>query len=91
MSEAKTQRWSEVTERLTVVLRKREGFSLSPLHLSRAARTAPLDSIEVGPLENNRRAKFYTISRAGEQQSVAETENWRGLRPSWDGEEGGRP
>jgi PadR family transcriptional regulator len=29
-----------------------------------------------GVSENNRRAKFYTISKAGEKQLVAETENW---------------
>jgi PadR family transcriptional regulator, regulatory protein PadR len=29
-----------------------------------------------GVSENNRRAKFYTISRAGEKQLAAETENW---------------
>ena len=26
--------------------------------------------------ENNRRAKFYTITKVGEKQLVAETENW---------------
>ena len=29
-----------------------------------------------GVSENNRRAKFYSISKAGEKQLVAETENW---------------
>ncbi len=29
-----------------------------------------------GVSENNRRAKFYTITKAGEKQLVAETENW---------------
>jgi PadR family transcriptional regulator len=29
-----------------------------------------------GVSENNRRARFYTISKAGEKQLVAETENW---------------
>ena len=32
-----------------------------------------------GISENNRRAKFYTITRAGEKQLVAETENWERL------------
>ena len=32
-----------------------------------------------GVSENNRRAKFYTITRAGEKQLVAETENWERL------------
>ena len=29
-----------------------------------------------GVSENNRRARFYTITRAGEKQLAAETENW---------------
>lgn len=29
-----------------------------------------------GVSENNRRARFYTISKAGEKQLVTETENW---------------
>jgi PadR family transcriptional regulator, regulatory protein PadR len=31
---------------------------------------------EWGVSENNRRAKFYSISKAGRKQLVAETENW---------------
>lgn len=31
---------------------------------------------EWGASENNRRAKFYAISRTGRKQLVAETENW---------------
>jgi transcriptional regulator len=31
---------------------------------------------EWGTSENNRKAKFYTITRAGRKQLVAETENW---------------
>ena len=31
---------------------------------------------EWGTSENNRKAKFYTISRAGRKQLVTETENW---------------
>ena len=31
---------------------------------------------EWGASENNRKAKFYSISRAGRKQLVAETENW---------------
>src|ERR1041384_2886798 len=30
-----------------------------------------------GRSENNRRAKFYSISRAGGKQLVAETDNWQ--------------
>ena len=29
-----------------------------------------------GVSENNRRARFYTITKAGEKQLAAETENW---------------
>jgi PadR family transcriptional regulator, regulatory protein PadR len=29
-----------------------------------------------GVSENNRRARFYTITKVGEKQLVAETENW---------------
>lgn len=29
-----------------------------------------------GTSENNRRAKFYSISKAGRKQLIAETENW---------------
>jgi transcriptional regulator len=32
-----------------------------------------------GVSENNRRARFYTITRAGEKQLAAETENWERL------------
>jgi transcriptional regulator len=31
---------------------------------------------EWGASENNRRAKYYSISRAGRKQLAAETENW---------------
>jgi PadR family transcriptional regulator len=31
---------------------------------------------EWGTSENNRKAKFYSITRAGRRQLVAETENW---------------
>ena len=31
---------------------------------------------EWGTSENNRRAKFYSITRRGEKQLAAETENW---------------
>ena len=31
---------------------------------------------EWGSSENNRKAKFYSLSRAGRKQLVAETENW---------------
>ena len=33
-------------------------------------------SAEWGTSENNRRAKFYSITKAGRKQLVAETENW---------------
>ena len=31
---------------------------------------------EWGTSENNRKAKFYSISKAGRKQLIAETENW---------------
>jgi PadR family transcriptional regulator, regulatory protein PadR len=33
-------------------------------------------SAKWGTSENNRKAKFYTISKAGSKQLVTETENW---------------
>ena len=32
---------------------------------------------EWGTSENNRKARFYSISKAGQKQLVAETENWQ--------------
>jgi PadR family transcriptional regulator PadR len=32
---------------------------------------------EWGTSENNRKARFYSISKAGHKQLIAETENWR--------------
>ena len=34
---------------------------------------------EWGASENNRKAKFYRLTRAGQRQLEAETENWRRL------------
>ena len=31
---------------------------------------------EMAPSENNRKAKFYSISKAGRKQLAAEAENW---------------
>jgi DNA-binding PadR family transcriptional regulator len=31
---------------------------------------------EWGASENNRKAKFYSISKSGRKQLIAETENW---------------
>jgi DNA-binding PadR family transcriptional regulator len=31
---------------------------------------------EWGTSENNRKAKFYSISKSGRKQLIAETENW---------------
>ena len=36
-------------------------------------------SAEWGASENNRRAKYYAITRAGRKQLAAETENWERL------------
>jgi DNA-binding PadR family transcriptional regulator len=32
---------------------------------------------EWGTSENNRKARFYSISNAGRKQLIAETENWQ--------------
>jgi PadR family transcriptional regulator PadR len=32
---------------------------------------------EWGTSENNRKARFYSISKAGQKQLIAETENWQ--------------
>src|ERR1700693_5767583 len=32
---------------------------------------------EWGTSENNRKARFYSISKAGQKQLIAETENWK--------------
>ena len=34
---------------------------------------------EWGPSENNRKARFYSITRAGRKQLARETENWRSI------------
>ena len=34
---------------------------------------------EWGTSENNRKARFYSISKAGQKQLVQETENWQRL------------
>jgi transcriptional regulator len=36
-------------------------------------------SAEWGASENNRKAKYYRLTRAGQRQLDAETENWRRL------------
>jgi len=38
-----------------------------------------LVAAEWGQSENNRRAKFYRLTRAGEKRLTAETENWERL------------
>jgi len=38
-----------------------------------------LVAAEWGQSENNRRAKFYRLTRAGEKRLAAETENWERL------------
>ncbi len=47
-----------------------------------------------GVSENNRRAKFYSLTRAGEKQLVAETENWERMAAVMGrflASEGGKP
>ena len=58
------------------VLRVEEGALYPALH--RLELRGLLDS-EWGVSENNRRAKYYDITRAGEKQLVAETEYWERL------------
>jgi transcriptional regulator len=48
---------------------------------------------EWGVSENNRKARFYSISKAGQKQLIAETENWQRVAGTiarllqWEGEE----
>lgn len=48
---------------------------------------------EWGVSENNRKARFYSISKAGQKQLIAETENWQRIAGTiarllqWEGEE----
>jgi DNA-binding PadR family transcriptional regulator len=48
---------------------------------------------EWGISENNRKARFYSISKAGQKQLIAETENWQRVAGTiarllqWKGEE----
>lgn len=48
---------------------------------------------EWGISENNRKARFYSISKAGQKQLIAETENWQRIAGTiarllqWEGEE----
>ena len=46
------------------------------VHLVAAAATAGMDSAAWGTSENNRKAKFYSITRRGRKQLEVETENW---------------
>jgi PadR family transcriptional regulator, regulatory protein PadR len=47
---------------------------------------------EWGISENNRRARFYSITKAGQKQLIAETENWQRVAGTiarllqWEGE-----
>ena len=71
------------------MLRLEEGSLYPALH--RLTHAGSLRS-EWGASENNRRARYYSISRAGRKQLKAETENWsrtsdiiaRFLEPSED-------
>jgi transcriptional regulator len=48
---------------------------------------------EWGISENNRKARFYSISKAGQKQLIVETENWQRVAGTiarllqWEGEE----
>jgi transcriptional regulator len=56
------------------VLRVEEGALYPALH---RLELRGLLSSEWGVSENNRRAKFYTLTAAGKKRLVAETEDWR--------------
>ena len=58
------------------VLRVNQGSLYPALHrLEEEGRIAA----EWGSSENNRKAKFYRLTRAGQRQLEAETENWKRL------------
>jgi len=42
-----------------------------------AAGTARLDRFRMGVSENNRKAKFYSLTKAGRKQLREETEDWQ--------------
>ena len=58
------------------VLQVNQGSLYPSLH--RLERRARITS-EWGTSENNRRAKFYRVTRAGRKQLAEETENWERL------------
>jgi PadR family transcriptional regulator, regulatory protein PadR len=58
------------------VLRVNQGSLYPALHRLEAEGWI---AAEWGASENNRKAKFYRLTRAGQRQLEAETENWRRL------------
>lgn len=58
------------------MLRVEEGSLYPALH--RMERRGLIDS-EWGPSENNRRARYYRLTRPGRKQLQTETENWNSL------------
>ena len=58
------------------VLRVNQGSLYPALH--RLEEEGWIDA-EWGSSENNRKAKFYRLTRAGQRQLEAETENWKRL------------
>ena len=58
------------------MLRVEEGSLYPALH--RMERRGLIDS-EWGPSENNRRARYYRLTRLGRKQLQTETENWNSL------------
>ena len=63
--------WIEQATNATILLE--EGTLYPALH--RLERKGWVDA-EWGVSDNNRKAKFYSITKAGRKQLVAETENW---------------
>ena len=58
------------------VLRVNQGSLYPALH---RLEEEGLIAAEWGASENNRKAKFYRLTRAGQRQLEAETENWKRL------------
>src|SRR5215813_13738978 len=58
-------------ERAGSAIERRNGLQLSP-----AAPATEMDRFRVGASENNRKAKYYSITKSGRKRLARETENW---------------
>ena len=61
--------------------RRAAGRSRLALSGAAAARSTRLDRRRMGDLRNNRKARFYTLTKAGRKQLTAQTRQWRRLPP----------